>query len=122
MTMFVCTDCSSFVPPAARACPACGRSVTPTARVVGGVLTLAGGSLFAMTLSACYGMTEPPRDYDDAGPRSDAHSLTCSDPATDLDGDGHCGSFDCDEADPDIHSGAEDTPGDGVDSNCDGVN
>jgi hypothetical protein len=62
MNLFVCSACSSFIPPAARACPACAREVTPAIRVVGGALTLAGGSLFAMTLSACYGVAEPVGD------------------------------------------------------------
>ncbi len=41
----------------------------------------------------------------------------------DFDGDGYAralGGGDCDDADPDVHPGALDLPGDGVDADCDG--
>jgi arylsulfatase A-like enzyme len=43
---------------------------------------------------------------------------------TDLDGDGYGRGFgggDCDDGNPEIHPGAVDVPGDGVDSDCDGT-
>ncbi|MBT6069078.1 hypothetical protein HOG48_04955, partial [Candidatus Peregrinibacteria bacterium] len=40
----------------------------------------------------------------------------------DLDGDGFTEEDgDCDDGNPDVHPGAEDTEGDGIDQNCDGV-
>jgi hypothetical protein len=46
-------------------------------------------------------------------------------PPTDADMDGYIdqqvGGDDCDDADPNVHPGAPDKPGDGKDSNCDGV-
>ena len=69
-------------------------------------------------------------DDDDTGPDDDdtgdddadtAHHDDC----WDLDGDGYEGAGecydDCNEQDPDINPGAEDTVGDGVDNNCDGI-
>ncbi|MCB9744285.1 MAG: putative metal-binding motif-containing protein [Alphaproteobacteria bacterium] len=41
-------------------------------------------------------------------------------PFVDRDGDGFGVSEDCDDQDAAVHPDAEETPGDGVDSNCDG--
>ena len=41
-------------------------------------------------------------------------------PVEDLDGDGYFEPEDCDDSDPNVHPGAEETAGDEVDSNCDG--
>lgn len=38
----------------------------------------------------------------------------------DQDEDGYGDDVDCDDSDPDVFPNAEDTPGDGIDSNCDG--
>jgi hypothetical protein len=38
---------------------------------------------------------------------------------SDADGDGYFEGDDCNDADDSIHPGAKETPGDGVDSNCD---
>ena len=126
MNLITCSRCPSFVPASAQACPACGTLLAAAPgriRVVTGMLTLAGSSLFAMTLSACCGVAEPPPPRTDAGPTGDAMALThgCADLASDLDGDGFCGASDCDEADPSVHVGAFDAFGDGIDADCGGT-
>ncbi len=52
---------------------------------------------------------------------SQATTGTCVDPVEDLDGDGHCLAFDCDESDATRFVYAEDFVGDGVDRDCDGM-
>jgi arylsulfatase A-like enzyme len=50
-------------------------------------------------------------------------ALTVARKVTDRDHDGYSAKFgggDCDDRDPDTYPGAEDTPGDGVDQNCEG--
>lgn len=120
--MFTCSSCSSFVPTKQSVCPACGAQVvhSATARIVGGVLTLAGGSVFAMTLTACYGAPVDRIPESDAGIGSRDAAAACT-PATDLDADGYCGADDCDETDADINIGALDVAGDSVDSDCGGT-
>ncbi|HLP40732.1 MAG TPA: sulfatase-like hydrolase/transferase [Fibrobacteria bacterium] len=39
----------------------------------------------------------------------------------DRDGDGHSASADCDDADPRVHPGGKDLPGNGLDEDCDGL-
>lgn len=46
-------------------------------------------------------------------------ALDYADPSVDGDGDGH--TIDCDDTLPQVHPGAADPVGDGLDSNCDGV-
>lgn len=42
-------------------------------------------------------------------------------PFVDSDLDGYEAGEDCDDEDPDVHPGAEDPPGDGIDQDCDGA-
>lgn len=114
--MFTCSSCSSFVPAKQSACPACGArfSSSTTTRVVSGVLALAGGSVFAMTLTACYGAINEPI-YDDTGVRGDTPACT------DVDLDGACAEDDCDDDDDSVYPGASDPAGDGIDSDCGGT-
>lgn len=106
--MLLCAACSSFVPPGFAACPNCKTELGAVSRAASRALAIAGGSLFAVTLSACYGMAYPEdRDASLYQPDASAATATCSDPALDLDGDGFCGDLDCDEANPDIHEGCD---------------
>jgi len=114
--MFTCSACSSFVPAKQSACPACRAQFTrsTTTKVVSGVLALAGGSVFAMTLTACYGSINEPI-YDDTGASGDTSACT------DDDADGYCTPDDCDDTNAAIFTGAPDMAGDGIDSDCGGT-
>ncbi len=61
-----------------------------------------------MTLMACYGAPQ-------------AYMPEPADPNADQDRDGFPMREDCDDQSADIHPGAADTEGDGIDSDCDGT-
>lgn len=80
-------------------------------------------TLLALTaLLACNGGDPDPTNGDNGG-NGDTDSPDPLD-LCDRDGDGwvgeQCGGPDCDDDDPFVHPGMIDTPGDGVDRNCDG--
>jgi len=123
MQMEPCSTCRSFVPEGASACPGCGTTVRQpvSRRVLSGVLAMAGSSFFVATLTACYGAAYPEDRYDSGPPPGDGSTATCDDISLDLDGDEHCGDFDCNEDDAAIHTSATDIPGDGIDQDCSGA-
>ena len=99
MTPTLCSTCGTLVP--GDVCPHCSaplaassrRGIAPAVALLG-LSLLAGG---CQTTHALYGVE-----------------------VSDNDNDGYFEGEDCDDNDPDIHPGAEETAGDGVDSNCDG--
>jgi hypothetical protein len=102
-----CSECGGLVPVRLAACPNCDAPSRSRGRIAGVIAGVVGGGALMMTLMACYGLP-----------------AKC-DPADDKDGDGFCPATkrqrDCDDTNKDIHPGATDTAGDGVDQNCDGV-
>lgn len=115
-----------------RPCPCCG---TPAPRATcphcGGVETgpLAakslGSAVMLLGLTACFGATDVTTDTSDTtGSNDTVVSAEYGVPDTgylvDEDGDGITSTDDCDDTDASIYPGAPETPGDGVDSNCDG--
>jgi hypothetical protein len=99
-SMIPCPSCGT---PAVKceACPHCGHTTTCASRSATAALL---GLGLAATVSGCV----------------ESHYGIVSVRGEDLDEDGFTTSEDCDDDDPDIHPDAEETPGDGVDSNCDG--
>lgn len=118
-----CPDCGGFTVSVDLPCPHCGEvpaklqeaslpqwapGFATRGRLAPRLIQAAIGGSLAMTLMACYGaphayMTEP------------------QDPTSDQDGDGFPMREDCDDFAANIHPGASDAVGDGVDSDCDGT-
>lgn len=100
-----CPRCGCHLRADSPGCPHCGQPApSPSAH-------RAAVTLLALTLAGCNG------DKDDTDPPDQA---LYGDVAMDIDGDGYDESVDCDETNIDIHPDATETPGDGVDSNCNG--
>ncbi len=108
--MHFCPSCDHLLRDADRCCPHCGTCqpkrdlLTSTARAA--LMGLALGATACMPV-AKYG------GGDSFGYDSDTAST-----AVDADADGYPAATDCDDANADIHPDATETPGDGVDSNC----
>ena len=78
-----------------------------------------------LALLACNGGKD---DTAPGGGTGDADTDTDTDPGgtggdepVDADGDGYFSDVDCDDANPDVYPGADDTYGDGIDGDCDGM-
>lgn len=117
MELGTCSACDGLVPAAASACPHCDqpqpRRASWLRRALAGV-TL--GGVAAMTLMACYGA---PGYYDDcADLDDDGWFPSCYDEPCDPALDPNC---DCNDLAPNIHPGAADPLGDGVDQDCSGA-
>lgn len=115
-----CGSCAGFLPPGADCCPHCGVVAAPQAGaratskgLLGTIATAAAGGLMSLTLMACYGVGYVPCE-DTVDADQDGY-YTSEQQNCDIDS-----GRDCDDANPDIHPGAEDPLGDDIDQNCDG--
>ena len=101
-----CSRCAAPVPVHAMGCPSCGASGREVESRPVAML------LLGLSVSGCNGINAQP-DYGVA--------ITDTGLIIDDDGDGFAEmDGDCDDSDPAVHPEAKETPGDGVDSNCDG--
>ncbi|MFT4974803.1 MAG: hypothetical protein ACI8S6_000686 [Myxococcota bacterium] len=109
MSLFPCTRCATPLAPTTLACPHCGAALEPGSTIRPAALLLVG-------LAAC-------GDKDDTGETytQPAYGDAIDTGWTDDDGDGYSEQDgDCDDDNDAIYPDAEETVGDGVDSNCDG--
>lgn len=102
-----CPCCGTHVTAEGHDCPACGNSHAKA------VVTTAAAAMLGLALTGCI-KTNGQSDYGIAESRFESQV------DQDLDGDGFLDPDDCNDEDPDINPAAPETPGDGIDSNCDG--
>jgi hypothetical protein len=112
-----CDRCHGFVPHMVDCCPCCEAPIAPRrgrfSRLAGMLFAAVGGSFVAVTLMACYGAPAQHR----VGPQQQP----CPAGTADIDSDGSCTPADCDDNNAAVHPGIDDSAGDGIDQNCDGV-
>ncbi|MCB9674371.1 MAG: putative metal-binding motif-containing protein [Alphaproteobacteria bacterium] len=102
MAMVSCPGCRAVANAEACVCPECGLKLRSCSSKVARTAS-------AMMLGLALGC--------DGGPQPEpAYGI----PFVDDDGDGYESDVDCDDTDANIYPEADETPGDGVDSNCDG--
>ena len=108
-----CPACGTLVVGAT--CPSCAAGRRPARGA------LAATALLGLTLGANLGCGEAEYGVVVTGPEDDTAAECGLSGACDLDCDGVSeADGDCDDDNADVYPGAEETPGDGVDSNCDG--
>lgn len=115
--MLICSTCGVHVREGA--CPGCGTMMTArtAASSVRQAVLLLGLAVGPMTSCAVamYGIAPGKPDCCETG---DTSSVADADDDGFVDQD--AGGDDCDDSDPEVNPDAEEIPGDGVDSNCDG--
>lgn len=129
-TLVPCAACSELVFQGSCTCPHCGARHPCASRAASRAAILLG-----LALAGCGAHSHDSSGGDDTSTGDDGSGSTIesqgdysggiTDSDVDGDNDGYAstdrGGDDCDDDNPDIHPGATETPGDDVDSNCDGA-
>lgn len=103
-----CPCCGTHVRSGGHDCPACGD------RHAKAVVNTAAAAMLGLALTGCF-KDNTQSDYGIGESRAE------SPVDEDLDGDGFLEPEDCNDEDANINPSATETPGDGIDSNCDGA-
>ena len=104
-----------------RPCSSCGchhRVTTPTCPCCGATLSEEHSARGLTIAAALLGLAVGCGDKDDTGD-SPGPQPEYGVALVDNDSDGYTSDIDCNDDDPNINPGATDTPGDGIDSDCD---
>ena len=110
--LLACPHCATHMFAHGKKCPNCGRA---NPALGGQIQRTAGAALLGLALSAVV-----PGCNDGNNLSDDLTQPEYGVAFIDDDEDGWSAPEDCDDGDENIHPEAEETPGDGVDSNCDG--
>ena len=113
MSMNPCPSCACHVMASACSCAHCGVKLKTCSAVS---YTTAAALLGLTAVSGCFKIAQP--EYGVAIPMD---TSSWQDSGLDEDGDGWTTPEDCDDDDADVHPEATETPGDGVDRDCDGA-
>lgn len=105
-----CGCCGTHVRVAGQSCPFCGCDKASK------VANTASVALLGLALSGCI-IVNPQPKYGIANTGEDTFGESIAD---DADSDGYPVPADCNDQDPNVNPAATETPGDGIDSNCDG--
>ena len=111
-----CAHCSTPLPASVTVCPSCDAhsdGLSHTTVRLGKTASLLG---LTVALTGCIGGVQAAYGV----PIQDTGGRIDSGPALDADGDGSPDDEDCDDDNASVYPGAPETPGDKLDSNCDG--
>ena len=114
MSLLVCNRCNQHFLKTESTCPRCSRA-TKRSSTTNSLLLLLG-----LSVTACNDTKDTGDDAVDTAIEAEPEmaALYGVEEVIDNDGDGYNEDEDCNDDDPNINPDAEETPGDGVDSNC----
>ncbi len=106
LNLVTCSSCAELVASSACVCPHCSTQLRVCSTGSSTVVRAAGAALLGLSAAGCFVAPQPEYGVPIA--------------IEDVDGDGYDTLEDCDDNDETVYPDAPETPGDEIDSNCDG--